>query len=253
MKFVLVKDLDELSEAFKQQMLKYMYSSRNRVNIAITTGTTPVKGYKMLSEFVKGKDCFDGVHYYIFDEFWYKDDPVGICRRSLDVKYFKDAGVREECIHNLEEDTWREADAQIQRDGGLDMVVMGIGTNGHFCGNQPGTFENWNEGVHTIDRHRTRVVEELLIQLLHEELHSDDESRIPDHYITMGPRTVMNARSIVFILSGKDKAETARRAFFEPISKDFPVSIFQLHPDVTVIIDEDAAALIKYKISQNPV
>lgn len=41
MKFVLVKDLDELSEAFKQQMLKYMYSSRNRVNIAITTGTTP--------------------------------------------------------------------------------------------------------------------------------------------------------------------------------------------------------------------
>lgn len=65
MKFVLVKDLDELSEAFKQQMLKYMYSSRNRVNIAITTGTTPVKGYKMLSEFVKGKDCFDGVHYYI--------------------------------------------------------------------------------------------------------------------------------------------------------------------------------------------
>lgn len=248
MKFVMVKDLDELSEAFKQQMLKHMFSSRNRVNIAITTGSTPVKGYKLLSEFVKGKECFKGVHYYIFDEFWYKGDSVGICRRSLDLKYFKDAEVHEECIHNLEKSGWENMDEQIQKEGGLDMVVMGIGTNGHFCGNQPGTFENWNEGVHAIDRHKTKVVEELLVQLLHEDLKSEDESRIPDYYITMGPRTIMNARSIVFILSGENKAEVAKKAFFDPITEEFPVSIFQLHPDVTVIIDEAAANLIKHKI-----
>lgn len=248
MKFVLVKDLDELSEAFKQQMLKHMYSQKSRVNMAITTGSTPVKGYRLLSEFVKGKKCFDNVHYYIFDEFWYRDDPVGICRRALDIKYFKDAGIGRERIHNLEEDTYRDAERQIERDGGLDMVIMGIGTNGHFCGNQPGTFDNWNEGIHTIDRHRTPVVEELLLELLHDDLGSDDESRIPDHYITMGPRTVMNARSIVFILSGKNKAETARKAFFGPVTEVFPVSVFQLHPDVTVIIDEAAAELIRDKI-----
>ena len=38
------------------------------------------------------------------------------------------------------------------------MVIMGIGTNGHFCGNQPHTFKNWNEGVHLIDRHATKDV-----------------------------------------------------------------------------------------------
>ena len=249
MRFILVKDLDELSEAFKQQMLKHMDTARSRVNIAITTGSTPVKGYKLLSEFVRGKKCFDGVHYYIFDEFWYKDDPVGICRRALNIKYFDDAGIPEERIHNLEEDTWENVDEQICKDGGLDMVIMGIGTNGHFCGNQPGTFKNWNEGIHLIDRHETKEVEELLVQLLQEDLHSNDESRIPEHYITMGPRTIMNARSIVFILSGKNKAETARKAFFDPISEEFPVSIFQLHPDVTVIIDEEAAELIKDKIA----
>ena len=48
--------MDELSEAFEQQMLKHMYSQKSRVNMAITTGSTPVKGYKLLSRFVKGKN-----------------------------------------------------------------------------------------------------------------------------------------------------------------------------------------------------
>ena len=88
----------------------------------------------------------------------------------------------------------------------------------------------------------------MLLELLHDDLASEDESRIPEHYITMGPRTVMNAKSIVFILSGTNKAEVAKKAFFDPITPDFPVSIFQLHPDVTVILDEDAAQLVKDRI-----
>ena len=57
MKFVLTRNLDELSEAFKQQMLMQMYADRSRINIAVTTGTTPEKGYAMLGEFVKDKKC----------------------------------------------------------------------------------------------------------------------------------------------------------------------------------------------------
>ena len=148
-------------------------------------------------------------------------------------------------IHNLTEQNYRDFDAQLAKDGGLDLVIMGIGTNGHFCGNQPGTFMNWNEGVHKIDRHQTKVVEDLLVHLLHEDLHSEDESRIPDHYLTMGPRTIMNAENIIFILSGEEKAETAKRAFFDPIDDDFPASIFQLHPNVTVLLDEAAASVIR--------
>ena len=90
-------------------------------------------------------------------------------------------------------------DDEIKQDGGLDLVLMGIGTNGHFCGNQPETFKSWDEGVHTIDAHATKVIEDLMVQLLHEDLNSDDETRIPEHYITMGPKTIMAANSIVFI------------------------------------------------------
>ena len=87
-----------------------------------------------------------------------------------------------------------------------------------------------------------------MLEILLTDLASEDEARIPEHYITMGPRTIMNAKKIVFILSGRHKAEVAKRAFFEPITYDFPVSVFQLHPDVTVIVDQDAAALIKDEI-----
>ena len=248
MKFVLTRNLDELSEAFKQQMLMQMYADRSRINIAVTTGTTPEKGYAMLGEFVKDKKCFDNVHYYIFDEFWYRDAQTGVCRQELDKYYFNRAKIPEGRIHNLTEDNWRDFDEKLKEEGGLDMVIMGIGTNGHFCGNQPHTFKNWNEGVHLIDRHATKDVEELMLEILHTDLASEDETRIPEHYITMGPRTIMNAKKIVFILSGRHKAEVAKRAFFEPITYDFPVSVFQLHPDVTVIVDQDAAALIKDEI-----
>lgn len=245
MRFIITKDHEEVSNVMAQLMLKHMHSDKERVNISITTGKTPVRGYQILPEQTKGKAYFNNVHYYIFDEFWYKDDPKGICRASLDYKYFDLADVEESHIHNLDESNADTFDEDIQQVGGLDLIIMGVGSNGHFCGNQPGTFDNWNTGTHRIDRHATPLVEELLLQLLKEDLHSDDTARIPNHYISMGPKTVMAAKSIVFLMSGEQKAEAVKRAFFGPISEDFPVSIFQLHPDVTVVLDEAAAGRIK--------
>ena len=99
-----------------QLMLKHMHSDKERVNISITTGKTPVRGYQILAEQTKGKAYFNNVHYYIFDEFWYKDDPKGICRASLDYKYFDLADVEESHIHNLDESNADTFDEDIQQD-----------------------------------------------------------------------------------------------------------------------------------------
>ncbi len=251
MKFIITKDFEELSLTMCNCLLKHMYpNNKKRVNIAITTGETPVLGYKMLANVIKDKNYFKHVNYYIFDEFWYKDDPIGICRRSLDRKFFNLANISEEQIHNLYDKDVDTMDDQIINDGGLDVVIMGIGKNGHFCGNQPGTFKSWDEGVHFISSRATETVKNLMLTLLKDDLNSDDISRIPDHYITMGPKTIMGAKSIIFILSGEEKADVAKKAFFEPISIDYPVSIFQLHQDVTIIIDESAATNIKKLIKK---
>ena len=68
MRFIITKDHEEVSNVMAQLMLKHMHSDKERVNISITTGKTPVRGYQILAEQTKGKAYFNNVHYYIFDE-----------------------------------------------------------------------------------------------------------------------------------------------------------------------------------------
>ena len=251
MRFVITKDYDELSQVISSTMLKHMHTDRPRVNICVTTGTTPVQAYQILAPLVKDKPYFEHVHYYVVDEFWYAKEPgtqdmdIPVNKMSMDLKFFQAASIPEERIHTLRDETVDSFDAAIQQIGGMDMILMGIGTDGHFCGNHPGTFTNWNQGCHSIDRYCTPQVNQLLEFLLKDDIHSDDVSRIPDHYLTMGPKTIMDAKNIVMIFSGKGKAETVRRVFFGPVTMDFPVSVFQLHPHVSVLLDEAAASEIR--------
>ena len=249
MRFIITKDHEELSTVMSQLMLKHMFTNKERVNIAITTGSTCIEGYKILAPQIRDKEYFANVHYYIFDEFWFKNadyqGETSVCQISLDAKFFELANIQKEQIHDLDEKNYKTFDTDILKDGGFELVIMGIGKNGHFCGNQPGTFTSWNEGTRLVSCSATQYLKEYSRKLLHLDFQSDDEGRIPEHYITMGPKTIMNAKNIVFILNGKEKAEVAKKAFIDPINKDFPVSIFQLHQNVTVILDEDAAALVK--------
>lgn len=251
MRFIITKDYDELSQVISSTMLKHMHTDKPRVNICVTTGTTPIQAYQILAPKVKDKAYFEHVHYYVVDEFWYAKEPgtqnedIPVNKMSMDLKFFQAANIPEERIHTLQDDNVETFDQAIQQAGGMDMVLMGIGTDGHFCGNHPGTFDDWKQGCHSIDRYCTPQVNELLEFLLKDDIHSEDVSRIPDHYLTMGPKTIMDAKHIVMIFSGEGKAETVRRACFEPITMDFPVSIFQLHPHVRVLLDEAAAAKIR--------
>lgn len=249
MHFIVTKDYEELSQVISTTFLNYMHSSNKRVNICVTTGTTPIRAYEILAPLVKDKAYFNHVHYYVVDEFWYKGNQgeadIPVNKMSMDMKFFKDANIPQERIHTLTDNNLHSFDEDIQKHGGMDAVVMGIGPDGHFCGNYPDTFESWNEGSHLIDRYCTPQINSLLLRLLNEDIHSKDESRIPNHYFTMGPKTIMDAKQVIMIFTGKEKAATVKRAFFEPIDMNFPVSIFQLHQNVTILLDEDAASDIK--------
>lgn len=249
MQFIVTKDNAELSDVIASHMLAYMHSNSNRVNICLTTGITPISAYNIVAPLAKDKAYFEQVHYYVVDEFWYAGEDgefeIPDNKRSLDVKFFHKANIPECRIHTLSDSNVTSFDYDIELHGGMDMVLMGVGTDGHFCSNHPGTFTSWDELSHKIDRYKTKQVDTLLTFLLREDIKSDDESRIPDHYLTMGPKSIMKAKNIIFIFSGKGKANTVKRAFFEPVSLDFPVSIFQLHLHVTVLLDQDASSEIQ--------
>ena len=67
---------------------------------------------------------------------------------------------------------------------------------------------------------------------------------VPTQAYTMGIGTIMKAKKILLVASGKDKAEIVKKAFCGPICPQVPASILQLHPDVTVVVDEEAGALL---------
>ena len=128
-----------------------------------------------------------------------------------------------------------EYEAAIAAAGGIDLQLLGIGHDGHIGFNEPGT--PFGSATHPVQLERRSI-----------EANSrffatiDD---VPKSAITMGMKTIMNARAIVFIATGKDKAEIVQKTLQGPVTEEVPASVLQLHPFVEFYIDEDAASLLK--------
>lgn len=226
------KDYDEMSEIAAYFMISQM-AQQKRMNIAITAGKTPKKVYEKLVPLVKGN--FKNVHYFNFDEIpnpLGKDDvTIGHLRRD----FFTPANIEEERIHPLTLDNYKEQDQKLQDLGGLDVMMLGLGWDGHFCGNLPHTtkLNDWTT--------RVDMSLEYMQGLLKAEGCEVPETLEKQYYVTMGPRSVLHTKKIVMIVNGEHKAEILNRILTEEISMDCPSTVFQLHPDVTLIIDEEAA------------
>lgn len=123
----------------------------------------------------------------------------------------------------------------IQRAGGIDLQLLGLGNNGHIGFNEPG--EAFEKEVHCVDLSETTITANARF------FYSMDE--VPKQAYTMGIGNIMRARKIVVVVSGKEKAEITQKVLFGPVTPKVPGSILQLHSDVTVIADEDALSLTK--------
>ena len=123
-------------------------------------------------------------------------------------------------------------DAAITSHGGIDLQLLGIGMNGHIGFNEPGT--EFIPETHLVD------LSESTIQA--NSRFFQNKSEVPVQAITMGIRSIMQARKILLIVSGEEKAKIVRQAIFGPISPEVPASILQLHGDLTVVGDGPALA-----------
>lgn len=237
MRVIKVKDYEEMSQVGAQQVLRYMYQE-GRTNISITGGTTPKRMYEILVPSVKDKMQFENVHFYNFDEIPYKiEDREGVTISGLRNLFLTPANIKEENIHKLDTTNYQYHDQTIASDGGLDMIILGLGWDGHFCGNLPDTtsFGDLTSKVACDQRLRDRILEEFDNVVEH----------VPDYYVTMGPRSIMQAKNLVMIASGKKKAEAVKKLLSNKIDSSVPASILTLHPNFMLIIDEDAASLLE--------
>ena len=240
MKIIEAKDYNDMSRKAANILSAQVIMKPDCV-LGLATGSTPVGAYRQLVErFEKGDLDFSQVKSVNLDEY------KGL-ERTNDQSYyyfmhenlFNHVNIKEENTNvpnGMEPDAEKECaryEALIDSLGGVDLQLLGLGHNGHIGFNEPA--EAFDKATHCVN------LTERTIEANKRFFASADD--VPRQAYTMGIGTIMRAKKILIIVSGEDKAEIVRDAFFGPVTPKVPASILQMHPDVTLVAD--AAALSK--------
>ena len=216
-----VENYERLSQLAALEVKKKIQKG-NQVNLGLPTGGTPIGMYKELVN----DSHLDWWNVTTFN----LDEYEGIdSNHSESYKNFMNRNL----FNHIEIDTFnvwfpdqtKDYDEMIDGLGGLDLTILGIGTNGHIAFNEPGSpFDS-----------KTRVVD-LSQQTIEDNarfFNSIDE--VPTKAITMGLNTIMKSKEIVLIAQGKKKLDIIQKAMFGDITEDIPASILQQHENLTIL------------------
>jgi glucosamine-6-phosphate deaminase len=135
------------------------------------------------------------------------------------------------------EEYCRRYEQRIQQAGGIDIQILGIGKTGHIGFNEPTSS--------LASRTRIKTLADVTIQ--ENQKAFGPNQKVPPCAITMGIGTILEAKRILLLASGKNKADAIARAIEGPITSTITASALQLHQDVTVILDEEAASGLIYR------
>ena len=241
MKIYKAKDYKDMSRKAANIISAQVIMKPNCV-LGLATGGTPVGAYAQLVDWYnKGDLDFSEVTTVNLDE--YKGLP-----RTNDQSYyyfmhqhlFDRVNIdpeRTNVPNGMEPDAEKECgryEELIRSLGGVDLQLLGLGHNGHIGFNEPG--EAFEKETHCVD------LTESTIEANKRFFASADD--VPKQAYTMGIKTIMQAKKILIVVNGENKADIVERAFFGPVTPEVPASILQLHNDVTLVGDEAALAKI---------
>ena len=242
MKIYKAKDYKDMSRKAANIISAQVIMKPNCV-LGLATGSTPIGTYDQLVEWYnKGDLDFSEVTTVNLDE--YKGLP-----RTNDQSYyyfmhqhlFDRVNIdpeRTNVPNGMEPDAEKECgryEELIRSLGGVDLQLLGLGHNGHIGFNEPG--EAFEKETHCVD------LTERTIEANKRFFASADD--VPKQAYTMGIKTIMQAKKILIVVNGENKADIVERAFFGPVTPEVPASILQLHNDVTLVGDEEALAKIE--------
>jgi glucosamine-6-phosphate deaminase len=131
---------------------------------------------------------------------------------------------------------------QISRAGGLDLVVLGVGGNGHL---------GFNEPAEVLEARTHRVTLHPETRRANASLFGGFWRDVPTHALSMGIGTILSARHAVLLATGSSKARVVARALAGPVSTRMPASLLQAHPDVVVVLDREAAAALPRNVGRS--
>ena len=245
MNYVKVDSYENLSRMAAGIICATVASKPNAV-LGLATGSSPLGTYQeMIASNKRGDVDFSNVTSVNLDEYAGLDgDHEQSYRYFMNTNLFSQINIKMEntyvpngCAKDLAQEG-KEYDAFIKQLGGIDVQLLGIGLDGHIGFNEP-------DDAFTAETHEV-VLDPSTIEA--NARFFENEAEVPRTAITMGIMSIMQAKKIILIANGKNKKDIVEKAVYGPITPKVPASILQLHPDVTVVGDEEAVALIKYLI-----
>lgn len=206
--------------------------------LGLATGSTPLPVYEALRSRLEGVDL-SRVRGFALDEYVAIDPAHPESYRSVITReVVEPLGLNPELIRTPDgtpegiEHHGEEYDAAIRDAGGIDLQILGIGTDGHIGFNEPGSSFSSITRVKTLTEQTRRDNARFF----------DSIDDVPMHCITQGLGTILRARHLVLLAFGEGKAAAVAGAVEGPLSASLPGSAIQLHPHATVVVDEAAAS-----------
>ena len=234
-------DEDALAAALATRVLEAIVANPELV-LGLPTGRTPLAFYRELRERSSGID-WSNVRTFNLDEFVGVDgNHPGSYRAFMQAELFDHVSIDPKNIGMLDgrapdlKAECRRYEAAIADADGIDLQILGIGANGHIGFNEPA------DGLcaHTHIAELEQESREANAQLF-----GGDWTAVPERALSMGMATILGARNIVLMATGREKADAVYQMIEGLITPQLPASFLQVHPRVTVMLDEKAAIRLK--------
>lgn len=242
MKIIEVKNYQQMSNKAASYIIEKVINYPN-IKLGLATGGTPVGTYqKLIEDHQKNGTSYQKVTTFNLDEY------IGLTKENKNsYHYFMNEHLFNHIDINKKrtfiprgdvEDLQKEClyyEELIAKHGGIDLQVLGIGSNGHIGFNEPGTsFES-----------KTHIVKLTPSTIQANARFFKRENEVPTKAITMGMATIMKSKEILLLISGEAKREALFKLLNRDVNADFPASILKNHPSVTIIADEAAVKDVK--------
>ncbi|MCI6668013.1 glucosamine-6-phosphate deaminase [Romboutsia timonensis] len=249
MRIIVCENYEEVSKKAAQMILSQVTLKPNSV-LGLATGSTPIGMYENLVKLnQKGEIDFSEVRTFNLDEYYNLPKNNDQSYHYFMHKHlFDHINIKPENVHipngmtdNVDAECERY-DELIKESGGVDIQVLGIGNNAHIGFNEPTV--NFEKGTHLVE------LEESTIEA--NSRFFDNIEDVPKKAITMGVGSIFKSRKIMLIATGENKAEAIYNTVYGKVVPEVPASILQFHSDIVLILDKEAAKLLKeedYKIA----
>ena len=238
MKIIICKNYEELSQK-GAEMIADVIKSNPKAVLGLATGNSPIGIYRhLVAAYERGEIDFSNVRSFNLDEYLPIDpaDPNSYCAFMHEHLWDKVNMKSENCnipsgksVDGAEAEC-RAYDARIEAAGGIDIQLLGIGRNGHIGFNEPA-------GSLLMGTHPVQLTESTLAAngpLF------DDPAKMPRHAVTMGLGAIFAAKKVLLVANGKSKHEAIKGMLGDELTTAIPASLLKLHPDLTLICDEEA-------------